>query len=537
VLLVHASDLAEERRVPFDIAMTCPVIRLRVPAPPRFRQLVHDLPGELADRAVAIVARPGSGLEDLLSGLWGVSLRGEKSDPARELDVLIRLRTDPTVPASIWPLLLPEIDSSVLRGLAREPLDVGPLQQAWEEWLRDGAGSRSDELFRRVGARISALLHSGLLRAAPRSAPDLPDWVAAGAVGAPAVEIAEQLLHNPPLEGPPEDAADWILVAEWWGALRAALGESPQAPETLRREAWTRWLELDGQFGPWLRSNFGALAFRATTLPLTVDKIAGHLAKRRRAHGTKILLIVLDGMGFAQWASLRNHGGLNIDEAGASFAMIPTLTPVSRQTIFAGALPREFPESLRKTTWDARRWEAFWRTEGVPVSAIRYTRVGGSSPRGFPAFDQVEVVGMVVSAIDEFLHGAHVLGDVQVTSGVTSWARQGFLRELVAQASHNGFEAWITADHGNVETDPLGRTQEGLKVESAGVRVRWYSTPELREAGKVDGIVWDPPGLPPGACYPLFAPGRGGYFSGDSRVTHGGLSLDEVIVPFVRVSV
>jgi hypothetical protein len=146
-------------------------------------------------------------------------------------------------------------------------------------------------------------------------------------------------------------------------------------------------------------------------------------------------------------------------------------------------------------------------------------------------------VGMVVSAIDEFLHGAHVLGDVQVAAGVKAWARQGFLQQLVARASESGFEVWITADHGNLETEPLGRAHEGLKVESAGVRVRWYASEELREARKVDGILWDPPGLPPGACYPLFAPERGGYFSGDSRVTHGGISIDEVIVPFVRVSV
>jgi hypothetical protein len=536
VLLVHASDLADERRVPFDIATTSLVIRLRVPVPPLFRQLIRDLPDELADRAVAILSGPGSGLEEVLNGLWGVSLGQRRGDPVRELDVLIRLRTDPSVPASLWPLLVPEIGSPHLRGLAREPIDAQPLQRAWGEWLRDGGRSPSDELFRKIGPRISALLHSGLLRGAPRSARDLPNWVAAGAIDAPGAEVVEQLLLNPPLEGPPNDSAAWIRVAEWWGALRAALGGSPEVQLPLRAEAWARWLELDGRFGPWLRSNFGGLAFRATPLPLTLDKVAAHLAKRRRELDTKILMIVLDGMGFAQWASLRESGGLKIEEAGASFAMIPTLTPVSRQAIFAGVLPREFPESLRKTTWDARRWEAFWRGQGTDVSAIRYTRVSGTSPRDVPAFDQVEVVGMVVNAVDEFMHGSHVLGDVQVASAITAWARRGFIRELVGRASESGFEVWITADHGNLETEPLGRRQEGLKVETAGVRVRWYSTPEMREARKVEGILWDPPGLPPGACFPLFAPGRGGYFSGDSRVTHGGLSIDEVIVPLVRVS-
>ncbi len=45
----------------------------------------------------------------------------------------------------------------------------------------------------------------------------------------------------------------------------------------------------------------------------------------------------------------------------------------------------------------------------------------------------------------------------------------------------------------------------------------------------------DPPGYPEGVCYPRFAPGRTGYSSGDRRVSHGGASIDEVIVPFVRV--
>jgi hypothetical protein len=53
---------------------------------------------------------------------------------------------------------------------------------------------------------------------------------------------------------------------------------------------------------------------------------------------------------------------------------------------------------------------------------------------------------------------------------------------------------------------------------------------------RVEGISWDPPGLPAGVCYPLFAPGRRAYFTGGAlRVAHGGQSLDEVVVPFVRI--
>ncbi len=73
-------------------------------------------------------------------------------------------------------------------------------------------------------------------------------------------------------------------------------------------------------------------------------------------------------------------------------------------------------------------------------------------------------------------------------------------------------------------------------MEKAGTRVRIYPNATLREQAAEHGEIWDPPGLPEDAdYYPLFAPGRSGYHSA-SRVTHGGISLDEVIVPVARVS-
>jgi hypothetical protein len=76
---------------------------------------------------------------------------------------------------------------------------------------------------------------------------------------------------------------------------------------------------------------------------------------------------------------------------------------------------------------------------------------------------------------------------------------------------------------------------EGPLVDQAGTRVRLYDNTVLRDTARAEGIAWDPPGLPEGKA-PLFAPGKTGYHSGGPRVTHGGLSVDEVIVPFVRVT-
>jgi hypothetical protein len=150
----------------------------------------------------------------------------------------------------------------------------------------------------------------------------------------------------------------------------------------------------------------------------------------------------------------------------------------------------------------------------------------------------VTAVGVVLQAIDKMLHGSSVLGDPQLAASVRTWVDQGFLRNLVVEAGAAGFEVWLTSDHGNLETTALGQAQEGLAVETAGLRVRLYPSADLREGSRLrdGGIAWDAPGLPPNWRYPLFPPGRGAYFTGEVRITHGGLSLDEVIVPFVKVA-
>ena len=218
--------------------------------------------------------------------------------------------------------------------------------------------------------------------------------------------------------------------------------------------------------------------------------------------------------------------------------MIPTLTSVSRQAIFAGALPRDFAEHLRTTRAEERRWRRFWTEQGVADRDISYTKTLGHDPGLIPE-PHGRVAAVVINAVDDILHGAEVLGDRQVAVGVDLWARTGFLRSLVGAATQAGYETWITSDHGNLPTLPSQVPREGQHVEKAGIRVRIYPNATLREQAAAHGERWDPPGLPTESAdyYPLFASGRRGYHTGAGQVGHGGLSVDEVIVPVARVSV
>ncbi len=100
-----------------------------------------------------------------------------------------------------------------------------------------------------------------------------------------------------------------------------------------------------------------------------------------------------------------------------------------------------------------------------------------------------------------------------------------------------GFEVWLTADHGNIQCEGKGRPSEGVIAETRGERVRVYPTQELRAqvAGAFPfGHEWQPVGLP-ADYFPLVAGGHDAFVSpGEAIVGHGGIAIEEVIVPLVK---
>lgn len=100
------------------------------------------------------------------------------------------------------------------------------------------------------------------------------------------------------------------------------------------------------------------------------------------------------------------------------------------------------------------------------------------------------------------------------------------------------YHIWLTSDHGNIECNGKGRPSEGSIAETCGERARVYPTPELRLKVLNDYIFakeWKSPGLPPD-YHPLVAEGRDAFIrKGDSIVGHGGVSIEEVIVPLVKI--
>jgi len=121
---------------------------------------------------------------------------------------------------------------------------------------------------------------------------------------------------------------------------------------------------------------------------------------------------------------------------------------------------------------------------------------------------------------------------------VRQWTDQGDLAKLIHLLSKNHYQIYISSDHGNIEATGFGRPDEGSTADLRGERARIYPNGSLRAIVKEkfpESVEWKPVGLPAN-YYPLLAASRTAFVQKEKHtVCHGGITLEEVIVPFIRI--
>jgi hypothetical protein len=153
------------------------------------------------------------------------------------------------------------------------------------------------------------------------------------------------------------------------------------------------------------------------------------------------------------------------------------------------------------------------------------------------AHPQCKVIGAVVGTVDQMMHGT-VTGSGGMHAGVRHWAQQGHFNELVHLLLDLEFDVFVTADHGNIEATGMGKPNVGATAEERGERVHVFRHSLTRANVQQDypgTAPWPAVGLP-NDYFPLLPAGRSAFLSkGKRTVGHGGISLEEVVVPFVRI--
>ncbi len=400
-----------------------------------------------------------------------------------------------------------------------------------------------------VRVYMDNLFREGLLQ--PIEWTYIPEgWTALGVRRDPQKERAKRfsaILETAEAELPEEDAGhgEWLSFARIWAEISLLTCEISTTTPKVREQVHNLRSQVDTRFAEWIQRRFGSLYSLPATPPVMVHQIARFLSRQLGVF-SKVALVVVDGLAFDQWLVvhhelIKRHPGWRFDE-NATFAWVPTVTNVSRQAIFAGKAPFYFPSSIYSTGREASLWQQFWTEHGLAANQVGYLK-GLGEPATLSLLEdalsdpKLKVLGAVVDKVDRIMHGME-LGSAGMHNQVRQWASEGFLSALLERLLLKGFAIFLTADHGNVESLGCGRPKEGVTADVRGERARIYSDPVLRESVATrfpTAIVWKPLGLPEDFL-PLLSPGRTAFVpEGNRTVAHGGVTLEEVIVPFVRI--
>src|SRR5699024_12068649 len=99
------------------------------------------------------------------------------------------------------------------------------------------------------------------------------------------------------------------------------------------------------------------------------------------------------------------------------------------------------------------------------------------------------------------------------------------------------FAVYVISHDCNTNATGIGRISEGVLVEQKGERVRIYNNRTIYDdsANHLPVIKWSNICLPEDYHVLLAEYGQAFVPKGQDIVTHGGISIEEVIVPFVKV--
>jgi len=356
---------------------------------------------------------------------------------------------------------------------------------------------------------------------------------------------------------------DWTAFATRWAeltVLRHRLA-SDLSPEMTNRYSSLHIL-LEKRFADWMLMRYHTLhSLPFLPRPLMVHRIPDYVAASNNGHlDRRLALVVVDGLALDQWLVIRDIWAEETHtwsvQENTVFAWVPTLTPISRQAMLAGITPQFFPDSWQTTEREPSHWERFWREQGFHPANVGYLRnlgvkdldeddpVDGEATLEPDLQDlletpQVKVVGLVLNTVDNIMHGMQ-LGTAGMHQQVRLWlTRYRYLTKLVSKLIEEAFTVYLTSDHGNVWARGIGRPSEGVLVDRRGERARVYTDPaflDLARQQSPTALEWTNVGLP-AQLRVLLAPQLDAFLNvGDHAVCHGGIALEEVIVPFIEIS-
>lgn len=294
-------------------------------------------------------------------------------------------------------------------------------------------------------------------------------------------------------------------------------------------------IDADAEFvqEPFLKfilEGFGKLSGKITSDRETPVLVKGAMDYMHN-HSGKFVIIVMDGMSEFDWTILSQSFRDIKYERSAAFAMIPTITSLSRQSLVSGKYPLQLL-SPWSTSKESKEFTDCAISFGLRKEQIEYHR-------GYDAdFGPTIRCGcIIINDIDDMVHGQQQ-GRSGMYRDVEYLSSTGKLATLVRKLLSKGFDIYISADHGNTPCVGQGRLMKlGVETETKSHRMlvleKFADKEKMKE--QYDMIEYPKYFLDKQYDYLICNIGKSFDAKGDKVMTHGGITVDEVIVPFIKI--
>lgn len=286
--------------------------------------------------------------------------------------------------------------------------------------------------------------------------------------------------------------------------------------------------EVNIAFRDYCLKEFGTLSAKLDRKsPILVSRAMEYM----HDHSEKFVVIVMDGMSEFDWNIISESFADIVYHKTSVMAMIPSTTSVSRQCLLGGKLPTQL-ENPWKQDKEKKEFISCAKELGFKDNQIGYER---GYETQFSSF--VKCGAIIIMDVDEMVHAQKQKRE-GMAQDIGLLTKQRKLAELTKRLISEGYDVYITADHGNTACTGMGHAKgTGVEVETKSRRFLVLKDFADKESTKEKyGLLeYQKYYLPKEYDYLLCDIGQSFDVNGEEVMSHGGITIDEVVVPFIKI--
>jgi hypothetical protein len=331
--------------------------------------------------------------------------------------------------------------------------------------------------------------------------------------------------------------------------------------------------EANTQFGKFIEKNYPHWFDKDSDAPILSHTLFKEKVVPELSDDQPTLLVVIDNLRYDQWRAFEpivSNYYKKTDET-PFFSILPTATQYARNAIFSGLMPsdmeKQHPEFWKNDTDDGGKnmheadfLQAQLKRLGLQNLKTEYHKItnlkaGKKLVENFKTLKSNDLSVIVYNFVDMLSHSKTEMdvvkelasNDKAYRSLTQSWFKNSPLLEMIQQAQHLGFKLILTTDHGTINVKNPSKV---IGDRDTSLNLRYKTGRSLTYEGKDVLVAKDPKSikLPSLTMSSSFIFAKGDYFLaypnnynhyvGYFRNTyqHGGVSLEEMIIPFVVMS-